>query len=143
MADEDAPQAGGENDGQSPEHPARPWRTEGLPKGQPRRDGQAGRRLAALFLGMSVFFGLLTMQDRLSGPQAVPYTEFKAQVANQISGSVCPRKHDRRGAQETAPFPGQSDTATVSQGGKDQQAARIRSSRPNGRPLPPTICSVN
>ena len=32
-------------------------------------------------VGYGVLFGMLTLQDRLSGPQAVPYTEFKGQVA--------------------------------------------------------------
>ena len=66
---------------QSAEQPhPKPWRTEGLPKGQP-----SNRRrwvsLAAWGVGYLVLFGLLTMQDRLAQPQAVSYTEFKAQVA--------------------------------------------------------------
>ena len=32
-------------------------------------------------VGYAVLFGMLNLQDRLSGPQAVPYTEFKGQVA--------------------------------------------------------------
>ena len=34
-------------------------------------------------VGYLLLFGLLTLQDRLSGPQAVPYTEFKTQVADK------------------------------------------------------------
>jgi cell division protease FtsH len=37
------------------------------------------------------FFSLLTMQDRLSGPQSVPYTEFKAQVATKNVAEVFAR----------------------------------------------------
>src|SRR5579862_3121947 len=58
----------------------KPWRTEGLPKGQPSKR----RRWVSFALwgvGYLALFGLLTMQDRLAQPQAVSYTEFKAQVA--------------------------------------------------------------
>src|SRR5687767_3975550 len=59
----------------------RPWRTEGLPKGQgptPRPRWVTG---AIWLVGYLLLFGMLTLQDRLSGPQAIPYTEFKTQVA--------------------------------------------------------------
>jgi cell division protease FtsH len=39
--------------------------------------------MAAFFVGYLILFGLLTMQDRMSGPQAISYTEFKAQVARK------------------------------------------------------------
>src|SRR4029077_18593601 len=58
----------------------RPWRTEGLPKGQPaKRHGWVG--LAVWVAGNLILFGLLTMQDRSAAPEVVSYTEFKAQVA--------------------------------------------------------------
>src|SRR5687767_6858181 len=59
----------------------RPWRTEGLPKGQgptPRPRWVTG---AIWLVGYLLLFGMLTLQDRLSGPQAIPYTDFKTQVA--------------------------------------------------------------
>jgi hypothetical protein len=36
-----------------------------------------------MLLGYLVFFGLLSVQDQMSGPQAISYTEFKTQVANK------------------------------------------------------------
>jgi cell division protease FtsH len=67
----------------SQESPGRPWRTEGLPKQQPQR--QRPRWVVAVpwLLGYLLWFGVLTVQDRRSGPQTVPYTEFKNQVANK------------------------------------------------------------
>jgi cell division protease FtsH len=37
--------------------------------------------MGAWLVGYLVLFGVLTIQDRLSGPEAIPYTEFKAQVS--------------------------------------------------------------
>ena len=39
--------------------------------------------LAVWLVGYLLLFGMLTFQDRLSGPEPVPYTEFKSQVANK------------------------------------------------------------
>jgi cell division protease FtsH len=39
--------------------------------------------MAAWVVGYLVLFAVLTVQDRLSGPQLVPYSEFKTQVANK------------------------------------------------------------
>jgi len=61
--------------------PSRPWRTEGLPHGEPPRQGRRWLTLLAWIVGYAFLFGSLTLQDRLSGPQSVPYTEFKSQVA--------------------------------------------------------------
>ncbi len=58
----------------------KPWRTEGLRSGEPQPPRQRWTTLALWAIGYLVVFGLLTMQDRQSGPQAVSYTEFKAQV---------------------------------------------------------------
>ena len=76
----------------------KPWRTEGLPKKQTGKSRPRWWLLAACFLGYLVFFGLLTVQDRLSGPEAVPYTEFKAQVANANVKEVFARGNTIQGA---------------------------------------------
>ena len=39
--------------------------------------------MAIWLVGYLLLFGMLTVQDRLSGPQPVPYTDFKTQVANK------------------------------------------------------------
>jgi cell division protease FtsH len=59
----------------------RPWRTEGLPKGQGPKPRPRWVTGAIWLVGYLLLFGTLTLQDRLSGPQAIPYTEFKTQVA--------------------------------------------------------------
>jgi cell division protease FtsH len=63
---------------------SKPWRTEGLPSGKPapgphRRWTMVGVAIAVYLL----LFAVLTVQDRLSDPQPVSYTEFKRQVAGQ------------------------------------------------------------
>ena len=71
--------------------PQRPWRTEGLPKSEPPKPKPRWITVAVWLLGYLLFFGILTVQDRLSGPQAVPYTEFKSQVASKNVGEVFAR----------------------------------------------------
>src|SRR2546422_1700660 len=71
--------------------PARPWRTEGLPDGHAPKRRPRWITAAIWFLGYLLFFGVLTVQDRLSGPQPVPYTEFKNQVANKNIAEVFAR----------------------------------------------------
>ena len=61
--------------------PGRPWRIEGLPKGQAPKPRPRWVTGAIWLVGYLMLFGMLTLQDRLSGPQAIPYTEFKMQVA--------------------------------------------------------------
>jgi len=65
-----------------PERPksSPPWRTEGLPPGQPPQ--RRPRWLSMMLWGAAglLLFGTLTMQERLSEPDAVSYTEFKHQV---------------------------------------------------------------
>ena len=81
-----------ESSGSPPERaPSRPWRTEGLPKGEapPRRP--RWYTLAAWLAGYLVLFGVLTVQDRLSGPQVIPYTEFKTQVGGRNVGELFAR----------------------------------------------------
>jgi cell division protease FtsH len=57
-----------------------------------------------------VLFGVLTIQDRLSGPQAVTYTEFKSQVANKNVTQLFARGDSIEGQlKQEAPVPGQPD----------------------------------
>src|SRR6187431_1883356 len=87
---------------------SRPWRTEGVPKAPPPKGRRKWTVLAVWLLGYVLFFGVLTMQDRMSGPAAVPYTEFKAQVANKNVAEVFARGNTIEGAlKKEAPLPGQ------------------------------------
>src|SRR5438874_1956352 len=63
--------------------PTQPWRTEGLPKGAPTAPRRRWTTAAIALVGYLILFGVLTLQDRLSGPQAIPYTDFKTQVASK------------------------------------------------------------
>jgi cell division protease FtsH len=55
-------------------------------------------------------FGVLTIQGRLSGPQPVPYTEFKSQVAKKNVGELFARGDSIEGQLKMpAPLPGQKD----------------------------------
>ena len=88
----------------------RPWRTEGLPPGDPARQRRRWITTAMWIVGYGVLFGMLTLQDRLSGPQAVPYTEFKGQVAAKNVTEVFAKGDTIEGAlKKAAPLPGQSD----------------------------------
>jgi cell division protease FtsH len=90
--------------------PARPWRTEGLPEGQPPNSRRRWIIAASWIVGYLLLFGMLTVQDWLSGPQAIPYTEFKAQVANKNVGEVFARGDSIEGAlKKAAPIPGEKD----------------------------------
>jgi cell division protease FtsH len=90
--------------------PARPWRTEGLPKGQAPKPKPRWLKLGAWFLAYLVLFGVLEVQDRLSGPQAVPYTEFKSQVAAKNVAQVFARGDSIEGElKNAAPLPGGKD----------------------------------
>jgi cell division protease FtsH len=90
---------------------SRPWRTEGVPKAPPPKGRPKWTMLAVWLLGYILFFGVLTMQDRMSGPAAVPYTEFKTQVANKNVAEVFARGNTIEGAlKKEAPLPGQSAT---------------------------------
>jgi len=87
--------------------PPKPWRTEGLPAGPPRQKRPRWAN-AAIWLGVYLaFFAVLTFQDRVSGPQAVPYTEFKAQVAAKNVDGVFARGDSIEGElKKAAPAPG-------------------------------------
>ena len=66
--------------------------------------------MAAWLLGYLVLFGMLTVQDQLSGPQPVPYTEFKIQVANRNVGELFARGDSIEGQlKKAAPVPGELD----------------------------------
>ena len=90
--------------------PPRPWRTEGLPKSEPQKPRRRWITAAVWLLGYLLFFGLLTVQDRLSGPQPVPYTEFKNQVARKNIGELFARGNSIEGQlKAAAPLPGKPD----------------------------------
>jgi cell division protease FtsH len=91
--------------------PARPWRTEGVPTGrQPPNPRQRWIIGTTWLLGYLLLFGLFTIQDRLSGPQPVPYTEFKKQVANKNIAEVFARGDSIEGElRKAAPLPNQQD----------------------------------
>ena len=88
-----------------------PWRTEGLPKGGPPAKPRPRWTTVAIWLvGYLILFGVLTVQDRLSGPQPVPYTEFKTQVANKNVAELFARGDSIEGQLKKAvPIPGQKD----------------------------------
>jgi cell division protease FtsH len=90
--------------------PSRPWRTEGLPKGQPPKPRPRWLTMAIWLVGYLLLFGMLTVQDRLSGPQPVPYTDFKTQVTNKNVAEVFARGDSIEGQLKKAvAIPGQQD----------------------------------
>ena len=91
-----------------PEQAPPPWRTEGLPKGAPAKQRPRWVVWAQWLLIYGALFALLTMQDRLSGPQVVAYTEFKAQVASKNVHEVFARGNTVQGVlKQPRPVPGQ------------------------------------
>ena len=59
--------------GSSPEQPsAGPWRAEGLPGGLAQKPRRRWITAAIWLAGYLVLFGILTVEDHLSGPQPVP-----------------------------------------------------------------------
>jgi len=95
--------------------PPPPWRTEGLPEEQSgKQPSQWGARVWWL-LTCAGLFAILTMQDRLSGPQVVAYTEFKAQVASKNVHEVFARGNTVQGVlKQPEPIPGKK-TGTYQQ----------------------------
>ena len=90
--------------------PARPWRTEGLPTGQAPKPKPRWIKLGAWILAYLLFFALFEVQDRLSGPQAVAYTEFKSQVDAKNVAQVFARGDSIEGElKNAAPVPGEKD----------------------------------
>jgi cell division protease FtsH len=91
--------------------PSKPWRTEGLPK---RDESQAPKprwpAMLLLLVGYLVVFGFLTLQDQLSSPQPIPYTEFKQQVASKNVGELFARGNSIEGQlKNPVPVPGRKD----------------------------------
>jgi len=95
----------------SPEPPpSRPWRTEGLPKGQPTKPRPRWLTMATWVVGYLILFGVLTVQDRLAGPQPVPYTDFKTQVTDKNVAELFARGDSIEGQLKKAvAIPGQQD----------------------------------
>src|SRR5216110_2402585 len=94
-----------------PPHPPRPWRTEGLPDGQPPKPRSRWKAIIVGLIGYVVVFGVLTLQDRLAGPQvAIPYTELKAQVEKKNVSGVFARGDSIEGELKSpAPLPASPD----------------------------------
>src|SRR5918993_4044333 len=90
--------------------PQKPWRTEGLPPRQPEKPRMARSTIAFWLVGYLLLFGVLTVQDRLSGPHAVSYTEFKTQVGSKNVAEVFARGNSIQGKlTKAAPQPAQQD----------------------------------
>src|SRR5262249_37837189 len=89
-------------------HPARPWRTEGLPPGGGASKPRPGWvRWAVWIVAYLVVFGIFTLQDRLSGPEAVSYSEFKSQVAaKNVAGAFARGDSIEGQLKNAAPVPG-------------------------------------
>jgi cell division protease FtsH len=88
----------------------RPWRTEGLPSGKPPVSNRRWAFTAVAVVGYLLLFGILTLQDQLSGPEAIAYTEFKTHVASHNVAEVFARGDSIEGELRTpAPVPDQPD----------------------------------
>ncbi|HEY9466032.1 MAG TPA: ATP-dependent zinc metalloprotease FtsH [Vicinamibacterales bacterium] len=88
----------------------KPWRTEGLPPRQPEKPRMRPSILALWAVGYLLLFGVLMVQDRLSGPQPVPYTEFKNQVTSHNVSTLFARGNSIQGElKKAAAVPGQPD----------------------------------
>ncbi|HWO11919.1 MAG TPA: ATP-dependent zinc metalloprotease FtsH [Polyangiaceae bacterium] len=80
------------------------------PEGQGPAPGSRWPRIGFALLIYTLFFGLLTMQDRLSDPETLPYTEFKAQVAAKNIAEVFARGDSIQGGlHKPAQVPGDPD----------------------------------
>jgi cell division protease FtsH len=88
--------------------PPPPWRTEGLPGGEPGKRRPRWRRVAVWLGGSLLLFATFTLQERLSEPDAVAYTEFKRQVAARNIAEVFARGDSIEGGLKQAqPLPSQ------------------------------------
>ncbi|MEO8076984.1 MAG: ATP-dependent zinc metalloprotease FtsH [Acidobacteriota bacterium] len=88
----------------------RPWRTEGVPSARPPKPRPGWIPWAVWPLAYLILFGLFTYQDRMSGPQAVSYTEFKAEVGAKNVAEVFARGDSIQGAlKKPTPLPDQKD----------------------------------
>jgi len=98
------------SDASGNQQPPRPWRTEGLPSGDRPKQRRQWLTRAMWIAGYAVLLGMLTLQDRLSGPQSVPYTEFKGQVSAKNVSEIFAKGDTIEGAlKKAAPLPGQAD----------------------------------
>ena len=62
------------------------------------------------FVGYLLLFGVLTLQDRLSGPEPIPYSAFKTQVANKNVAELFARGDSIEGQlRKAVPILGQED----------------------------------
>ena len=96
------------SDASPQQSPGRPWRTEGLPKEQTPKPKRRWIRGAPWLIGYLLWFAVVTVQDQLSGPQSVSYTEFKTQVASRNVAEVFARGDSIEGQLKKAvPLPGQ------------------------------------
>jgi cell division protease FtsH len=94
-----------------PERPrGRPWRTEGLPE-KPPPEGTGRRwnwrgiamRVALVYL---VIFVVLTLQDRIQGPDTIPYSELQRQVEAGNVAEIFARGNTIQGTlREARPLP--------------------------------------
>src|SRR5688572_2691691 len=90
-----------------PKQPSPPWRTEGLPPRQPPRKRPRWINIVLWAAASLLLFTTLTTQERLSQPDAVPYTEFKGQVSAHNVAEVFARGESIEGAlKKDAPLPG-------------------------------------
>lgn len=93
-----------------PDAPNRPWRTEGLPPGSKEPPRKRWDWWAIATRGLIIYlviFGLLTLQDRLNGPQTITYSEFDAQVEDGNVAELFARGHTIQGKLRAAkPLPG-------------------------------------
>ena len=106
-ASSSADESSGDSSGRPP---SRPWKTEGLPKGSPPRSRPRWLVMAVWLGGYLLVFSVLSLEDRLSGPQHVPYTEFKTQVAAKNVSELFARGDSIEGQLKKAvPVPGQQD----------------------------------
>jgi cell division protease FtsH len=88
----------------------KPWRTEGLPKGEPPPRRPRWATLGVWLVGYLILFAVLTVQDRLSGPQLVSYTDFKTQVSSKNVAELFARGDSIEGQlRKPAPVPGTPD----------------------------------
>ena len=86
----------------------RPWRMEGMPKGEPPSNPTPRwLQVTAGIAGYLVCFGLLSFQDRMSRPEQVAYSEFKSQVVQTNVAELFSKGDSIQGRlKKPAPLPG-------------------------------------
>jgi len=96
--DEGEAKQGAPRAGVQPNQPGPPpWRTEGLPKAEPSKQKPRWPSWTRWLLIYGALFGVLTMQDQLSGPVVIPYSEFKLQVVGKNIREVFARGNTVQG----------------------------------------------